>query len=160
MVSGIGPAAGLKAIEVPVVQDLPGVGSHLVDHPVVDLYFKDKLNASTKYIKPHFIFRKGPIATNVSPSFIFLSEKLKKIQVGESAAFVHSEDPLLVSDEIEPSKSHDLERSPDLEIFSSPFAYKEHARYIHPVHTFSIHGVLLRYCESFSKHAYTFLTLH
>lgn len=32
--------------------DLPGVGKRLVDHPVVDLYFKDKLNVSAKFLKP------------------------------------------------------------------------------------------------------------
>lgn len=33
MLSGIGPADHLKATGIPVVQDLPGVGEHLVDHP-------------------------------------------------------------------------------------------------------------------------------
>lgn len=80
MISGVGPAGNLKDVGVPLIQDLPGVGSHLVDHPVVDLNFKDKLNASTKHIKPHSVIevfkvlgstlqylltRKGPLGTNV-----------------------------------------------------------------------------------------------
>ena len=56
MLSGIGPAEHLAKFNIPVVQDLPGVGSHLVDHPVVDIYFKNKHNDSPKHIKPH-----GPI---------------------------------------------------------------------------------------------------
>jgi len=33
MLSGIGPAAHLLEMGIPVVEDLPGVGSHLLDHP-------------------------------------------------------------------------------------------------------------------------------
>jgi choline dehydrogenase len=33
--SGIGPAAELRAFDLPVVADLPGVGANLVDHPLV-----------------------------------------------------------------------------------------------------------------------------
>jgi choline dehydrogenase len=33
--SGIGPAADLRALGLPVVADLPGVGANLVDHPLV-----------------------------------------------------------------------------------------------------------------------------
>jgi choline dehydrogenase-like flavoprotein len=35
--SGIGPSAGLRAADVPVVVELPGVGANLADHPEVDL---------------------------------------------------------------------------------------------------------------------------
>ncbi len=35
--SGIGPADHLSDLRIPVVQDLPGVGSNLADHPGVDL---------------------------------------------------------------------------------------------------------------------------
>jgi choline dehydrogenase len=33
--SGIGPAAELRALGVPVIVDLPGVGANLIDHPLV-----------------------------------------------------------------------------------------------------------------------------
>ena len=33
MLSGIGPAKHLRALGIPVVHDLPGVGAHLLDHP-------------------------------------------------------------------------------------------------------------------------------
>jgi choline dehydrogenase len=82
MLSGVGPAAHLKEHGIPVLHDLPGVGAHLVDHPVVDLHFKDKLDHSVKYFQPasisdgfkllsafaqYFVFGTGgPLATNVS----------------------------------------------------------------------------------------------
>lgn len=50
--SGIGPATELKQHGITPVVDLPGVGKRLVDHPVVDLYFKDKRNASAKWLQP------------------------------------------------------------------------------------------------------------
>jgi choline dehydrogenase len=34
-VSGIGPAAHLQSLGIPVVHDLPGVGANLIDHYVV-----------------------------------------------------------------------------------------------------------------------------
>ena len=42
MLSGIGPAEHLAQHNIPVVHDLPGVGSHLVDHPVADFRYIDK----------------------------------------------------------------------------------------------------------------------
>ena len=38
--SGIGPAADLRALGLPVMADLPGVGSNLCDHPVAFLFLK------------------------------------------------------------------------------------------------------------------------
>ena len=46
MLSGVGPAEHLYAHDIPVVADLPGVGSHLLDHPVVDVNFLDKTGSS------------------------------------------------------------------------------------------------------------------
>ena len=40
MLSGIGPSGELRKHHIPSVLDLPGVGDNLIDHPVVDLYFK------------------------------------------------------------------------------------------------------------------------
>lgn len=40
--SGIGPAADLQALDIPVVQDLPGVGKNLRDHPQILLTLRTK----------------------------------------------------------------------------------------------------------------------
>ena len=40
MLSGVGPAAELRKLGLPVVQDLPGVGENLQDHPFVPLCFQ------------------------------------------------------------------------------------------------------------------------
>ena len=42
MLSGIGPADHLSSLNIPVVVDNPGVGAHLMDHPVIDFNFRDK----------------------------------------------------------------------------------------------------------------------
>jgi choline dehydrogenase len=39
--SGIGPAADLRALNIPVVADRPGVGAHLLDHPALILTAED-----------------------------------------------------------------------------------------------------------------------
>ena len=89
MVSGVGPADQLKAHGIPVVKDLPGVGSHLVDHCVFDVAFKDAHNDSALFLKPknisdvfklvkavvqyRILGSGGPLAMNVS-SFFRLGE--------------------------------------------------------------------------------------
>jgi choline dehydrogenase len=80
MLSGVGPAEHLKEYGIPVLHDLPGVGSRLVDHPQIDTYFKDRLKNSLKFMRPknisdilrlisaiyrYRIFREGPLASNV-----------------------------------------------------------------------------------------------
>jgi hypothetical protein len=80
MLSGVGPLNELETYKIPVILDLPSVGANLVDHPVVDIAFKDKLDASTKHVNPsnpwqaikalgslfnYLVFGSGPMATNV-----------------------------------------------------------------------------------------------
>jgi choline dehydrogenase len=43
--SGIGPAADLRALAIPVIADRPGVGAHLLDHPQVIFANGDELAA-------------------------------------------------------------------------------------------------------------------
>ncbi len=45
LLSGVGPAADLEALGIPVVADLPGVGQHLIDHPGIDIVW----NHNTPY---------------------------------------------------------------------------------------------------------------
>lgn len=40
MLSGVGPAAHLRAVGVDVIQDLPGVGSNLQDHPLTGVIYR------------------------------------------------------------------------------------------------------------------------
>ena len=42
MLSGVGPAAELGSLGIPVVKDLPGVGKNLRDHPLVPVRVKVK----------------------------------------------------------------------------------------------------------------------
>lgn len=49
MLSGVGPAANLDEVGISVVQDAPGVGQHLLDHPNVGLVYKSKDPVDFKY---------------------------------------------------------------------------------------------------------------
>lgn len=90
MLSGIGPAADLKGLGIPVVQDLPGVGQNLQDH--VDPYIICEL--SGKYSYDHYarpwnmaaaalqyaLFRRGPATSNLAEggAFWFADENQKQ----------------------------------------------------------------------------------
>ncbi|KAF8882588.1 hypothetical protein BD779DRAFT_923170 [Infundibulicybe gibba] len=146
MLSGVGPAEQLQKHNIPIIHNLPGVGSNLVDHPVVDVYFKDKQNDSRKFLKPqsisdvpkliaagvqYLVSQRGPLATNLA----------------EAAAFCRSDDPHLFPAREYPSQLVDSTSavdSPDLEIFTTPFAYKNHGITIFPVHSIALHSTLLR----------------
>jgi len=144
MLSGVGPASHLKQLGIPIVLDQPDVGLNLIDHPVVDVFFKDATNSSAKFIRPsslsdippllsalglYYLKNKGPLATNW----------------GESAAFCRSDDPVLFPDEKEKlgDSTSGLD-CPDLEIFTTPMGYREHGLVVFPMHTFGIHVCLLR----------------
>jgi choline dehydrogenase len=43
MLSGIGPSAELKRLDISVVQDMPGIGENYQDHPMVTMTFKANL---------------------------------------------------------------------------------------------------------------------
>lgn len=75
MLSGIGPADHLHGVGVPVVHDLPGVGSNLQDH--VDLCVLSECTGQHSYDgvqRPHrtllaglqyLLFRQGPVASSL-----------------------------------------------------------------------------------------------
>ncbi|KAI0671884.1 GMC oxidoreductase [Trametes maxima] len=149
MLSGVGPADHLKAHNIPVVADLPGVGSHLMDHVVIDLNYLDKSQSSLSFVEGRTLVHKlklisaawqyrlkgtGPLTTNVC----------------EAIAFVRSTDPkLFPPDEFPPEKNPEDTTSgpgaPDIELFFSPVGYKQHSGdNMPPAHYFGLHGVLLR----------------
>ena len=75
MLSGIGPADELRALEISVVHDLPGVGSNLQDHFGTDVIYElhDQISLD-RYQKWHWmvlagleyhLFGKGPVASNI-----------------------------------------------------------------------------------------------
>jgi choline dehydrogenase-like flavoprotein len=73
--SGIGPADHLRAVGVPVVHDLPGVGANLQDH--LDLFVIAECTGDhtyDKYNRPHnaawagvqyLLFKRGPVASSL-----------------------------------------------------------------------------------------------
>lgn len=75
MLSGIGPSAHLKDHGIPVVADLPGVGSNLSDHYGIDIVYELKNPISLdRYNKAHMmmwaglqylLFKSGPVTSNV-----------------------------------------------------------------------------------------------
>ncbi|KAJ6512917.1 GMC oxidoreductase-domain-containing protein [Mycena sanguinolenta] len=146
MLSGVGPASRLKAYGIPVVLDAPGVGANLVDHPVVDLYLKDKKNDSVRVLKPTSLAQILQLFRALGEYHMFGTGKLAT-NFGESAAFVRTDDPILFptaefSQKLEDSTSGP--GSPDLELFCTPMAYKEHGAIMFDMHTFALHCYLVR----------------
>jgi choline dehydrogenase-like flavoprotein len=81
MLSGIGPADHLRDVGVNVVHDLPGVGSALQDHFVIDIICQLKdTETLNRYDKPHWmawaglqwaLFGTGPATSNVAEGGAF-----------------------------------------------------------------------------------------
>ncbi|KAF8740097.1 hypothetical protein AX14_008726 [Amanita brunnescens Koide BX004] len=142
--SGIGPAEELKKHGIPVVLDLPGVGSNLLDHPCIHLSFKDSQGLSLSYllssnvseaVRTMFsVFRYlvgfgGPIATNF----------------GEAAAFIRSDHPDVFPRRRYPERLPDSTsgpRAPDLELYATPVGFEVGTLW--DVHTLGLHCYLLR----------------
>ena len=81
MLSGVGPEAHLAEHKIPVVASMPGVGEHLMDHPVVDVALAETTGTSLNFLKPTTIWHhvqhitalltyyftgKGPLTSNVT----------------------------------------------------------------------------------------------
>ncbi len=82
MLSGIGPADHLRSVGVEVVHDLPGVGTGIQDHFVVDIVcrLKDGVRTMNRYDKPWWmvvaglewlLFSSGPASSNVAEGCAF-----------------------------------------------------------------------------------------
>jgi choline dehydrogenase len=117
-----------------------------MDHPVVDLYYKDKNNNSLKHINPrgiadvfrlvqsayeYLVHQRGPLVSSVtyflpSSSTNMLISQIGD-QIGEGVAFIRSDDPQLFPEKDFPNKVKDStsgDDGPDMEIFSTSLAYK------------------------------------
>jgi choline dehydrogenase len=60
MLSGVGPAEHLRALEIPVVADRPSIGSGLHDHPNVPVFFKANRLVDCHYPQLYSFFRTNP----------------------------------------------------------------------------------------------------
>lgn len=76
MLSGIGNAANLTALGIPVVQDNPNVGQHLNDHQGINYTFRMKVPTYNDILRPwwgkvlvgmqYFLSGKGPLAKSIN----------------------------------------------------------------------------------------------
>jgi len=119
MLSGIGPADHLRALGIPVVQDLPGVGQNLQDHLSSPVLYASKQAVSlasaesVNNVLSYLLFKKGPLTSNVA----------------EAAAFYRTRDDF---------------PAPDLELIFAPVYYMEHGFTVPKGHGFTLVSILLR----------------
>ncbi len=115
--SGIGPAAHLRARGVDVLRDVPGVGSDLQEHPLLPLVFRARRTVTLKKAESitsllaWLVAGRGLLASNVCEGIAFTSTR------GEPA--------------------------PDLEICFGPVEWRNQALEPPQVHGFSVPVVLL-----------------
>ena len=57
MHSGIGPANDLQALGIPVMHDLPGVGSNLRNHPAVNVVYRERPGLERDYLTNPILLR-------------------------------------------------------------------------------------------------------
>ncbi len=77
MLSGIGPAAALKQLGIPVYYDAPEVGANLQDHPMVPVIFSTrgtdtfKKAESPMSLLRYLLFKRGMLASNAVEAMAF-----------------------------------------------------------------------------------------
>lgn len=122
LLSGIGPADHLRAVGIPVIHDLPGVGENLQDHLAVPVVYRctEPITLASaekpKHILAYLARRTGPLTSNVA----------------EAGAFVRTRRDL---------------PAPDLEILFGPVYFIEHGFANPQGHGFTLAPILL-YPES------------
>ena len=60
MLSGVGPAEHLRALEIPVVADRPSIGTGLHDHPNVPVFWKAKREIDCHFPQLYSFYRTNP----------------------------------------------------------------------------------------------------
>ncbi|KAI0091167.1 alcohol oxidase [Irpex rosettiformis] len=152
MLSGVGPAEHLKSVGVPVIKALPGVGSSLKDHPVIDTRYASKHPDTLDYLgRPKNLVQRGQSSMAVLQYQLNGTGPLTS-NIIEAAAFVRSDDPALFPPEkysewSTPEDTTTGKAAPDLEMFLSAMGYKDNAQteFDHPTgYTFGMHAVCLR----------------
>src|SRR6266498_3689157 len=122
MLSGVGPADHLRAMDIPVVVDLPGVGQNLMDHLLIGVEYECREPIglhkadNVKNILNYMLFKKGPLTSSV----------------GEAAAFL---------------KIGSHRGAPNIELLFAPVFYMDNGFGNPDLHGFSI-GVALQKPES------------
>jgi len=147
MLSGLGPAEHLRSHGIPVVADLPGVGAHLMDHPVIDTVYHEKAGESLNYLKPKS-FRQSLQLTRALVVYLATGKGPLTTNIGEAAAFFRSSDPTLFPSAEYPTHPEDTSSgpdAPDLEFFVTPLGYLRGGTMnlgLHP--SMGLHMTLLR----------------
>ena len=83
MLSGVGPAEDLRRHRIPVIQDLPGVGLNLQDHPAGALYVRcnqpvSLMNAqSPASLIRYLLFRRGMLTSNGGEAIAFVRTRAR-----------------------------------------------------------------------------------
>jgi choline dehydrogenase len=78
LLSGLGSADQLRALDIPVVADLPGVGENLQDHLLIGVEYECRepigLHKADNFknILNYLLFKKGPLTSNVAEAAAFL----------------------------------------------------------------------------------------
>ncbi|HEX3608035.1 MAG TPA: GMC family oxidoreductase N-terminal domain-containing protein [Candidatus Dormibacteraeota bacterium] len=119
MLSGVGPAAVLGALQIPVVADLPGVGRNLQDHPLC-----------------------GAVWTTSEPVSLLTAATAENFQ-----AFVESGTGPLTSNIAEAGAFHRTQAgmpAPDIQLLASPVMYLDEGLTPPPDHGFTIVTTILK----------------
>jgi choline dehydrogenase len=122
MLSGLGDATQLRAFDIPVVADLPGVGQNLQDHLLAGLQYQctQPISMATAEtfgnIAKYLLFKKGPLSSNIPEAGAFV-----KLNVDAPA--------------------------PDIELLFAPVFYMNHGFDNPPGHGFAI-GAALQHPKS------------
>lgn len=123
LLSGIGPSEQLNRLEIPVVEELPGVGRNLADHPDTVLAYRCQKPASVyRWASPPgkwlagarwFLTRSGVAASNQF----------------ESVAFIRTREGV---------------KHPDVQLTFMPLAIRPGSTECIPMHAFQVHIDLMR----------------
>ncbi len=94
MLSGIGPAAHLQVLGIPVTQDLPGVGHNLQDHLAAGVLYACMQPVSLAGVETlanllsYLLLKRGPLTSNVAEAGAFLKTRRELPAPDIQVAFV------------------------------------------------------------------------